>query len=249
MTLALMAAISPAAGGEWTLDGEPGRSSHAGVEQLVAGFSCGRVSARVHLARFSEREHDIRVYDDAAGRFRGLPQVAREQGWIAGVNGGFFHPDNTPLGLVVMEGEKRHDQQRARLLSGILAANESRIHLLRPAEFALGERTRSALQAGPYLVDGGRAPAGLDADKRARRTIVATDGAGGWALGSLSALSLAEAGGLLASEAFAELLDVERALNLDGGSSSAYYYRDGDGGERVIHSLSRLRNYLGVVRR
>ncbi len=223
--------------------------NNSGAELQRLQFTSDKVTSNLHVVIFKEQQFDIRVLDDPNGQQASLAAAAATGNWLAGVNGGYFHPDYTPLGLVVADGKVTHQQQQAALLSGIIAANDSRIYLLRPSEFKLGPRTRSALQAGPFLVDQGRPVKGLNSSKRARRTFVATDGQGTWALGTLSPLTLAEAGSLLASDAFARVLPVSRALNLDGGSSSAFYFKFEDGKIENLRALTRVRNYLGIVPR
>lgn len=231
---------------------DPLQLSGQGVEYVLARFQepARSLSCEIQLTLFNARTHDLRVLDDPDGKAGNLGAAATSSGWISGVNGGYFHPDNRPLGLVVSNGTVIHPLQSARLLSGIVASNQSQIFLLRPPEFRLGSSTRQALQAGPFLVDQRRVVPGLEATRRARRTIVATDGGSRWAIGTLGPLSLAEAGSLLSSEAFASVaFPIHRALNLDGGSSSAYYFQPDSGRPIYVRELTRVRNYLGVVRR
>ncbi len=234
---------------DWSAVANTKSTANTGVQYREVKFRSEATTATMHVAVFNEKNHDISVIDDADLEHNDLADAAQQANWIAGVNGGYFHPDYTPLGLVVENGEVTHGQQRASLLSGILAANHKRIYLLRPEEFKLGPRTRTALQAGPFLVDRGKPVAGLNSSKRARRTFVATDGKGFWAIGTISPLTLAESGSLLASKAFTEILPVQRALNLDGGSSSAFFFRRADGNSEYLRALTRVRNYLGVVSR
>lgn len=246
--LALLAAATPTLAG-WTTIKRTTTEGRDGVRLVNAQFRSEPTRARVQAALFDAASHDIRVHDAGASLEADIGAVARAGGWLAAVNGSYFHPDGEPLGLVISGGRELHRQERASLLSGILAANSGRIHLLRPAEFKRGPDTQSALQAGPFLVDGGQAVTGLESTRRARRTIVATDGRGRWLIGTVSPLTLAETGSLLAADSFAEILAVRRALNLDGGSSSAFHFQRKDGGAELVRPLTGVRNFLGVVKR
>ena len=96
--------------------------------------------------------------DNPEGAFD-LGSAAAKRGALAAVNGGYFHPDRTPLGLLVRQGATIHSLERAKLLSGLVVVTKDRIALLRVAEFKASANVREALQAGPFLVDGGKAVA------------------------------------------------------------------------------------------
>ena len=172
----------------------------------------------------------------------------QENNCLAGVNGGYFHPDRTPLGLVISYGKVLHGFERARLLSGVLLVTRTRISLLRSAEYKPQADIRQALQAGPFLVDHGKIVAGLNADSRADRTAVLGDNAGRFALVLCRDVTLAELALVLSDERIISELKVNRALNLDGGSSSGMWVRDEP---RPFYrpELKSVRNYLAVVER
>ena len=86
-----------------------------------------------------------------------------------------------------------HPFERAKLLSGVLAVRKGRIELVRSGQFKTGSDVQEALQAGPWLVEKGAPVAGLDDKRSARRTIVANDGKGQWALIATSPVTLADA--------------------------------------------------------
>ena len=95
--------------------------------------------------------------------------------------------------------------------------------LLRAAEFKPGPGVQAALQAGPFLVDRGSSVAGLNATRLAERTVLLAESKGVVALLSTAPVSLAELGQLLATPGLFPGLKIERALNLDGGSSTALW--------------------------
>ena len=132
--------------------------------------------------------------------------------------------------------------RKARLISGVLAVSKTRVELLRSSEYSSRKNTISALQCGPFLVDGGTPVAGLNDTRPARRTFVCTGGADRAAIGYCSAVTLAQLGTILATPE----LKVQRALNLDGGSSSAFWFA----GERGVSSMPEsktVRDFVVIV--
>lgn len=208
------------------------RLNEAGKSVAVSGVS------------FSTREHRLEVADFAPPAQKKLADAAREAGALAGCNASYFHEDFRPLGLVISGGKTIHGQERARLLSGILAVRGGRIELVRSPAFRPGSDVSAAIQAGPWLVEDGAGIAGLDNVKRARRTIVATDGRGRWALLATSPVTLADAAGLLAGGLAIPDWEVRDALNLDGGSSTALWAAGSPG--MLIPEYGYVRNFLLV---
>lgn len=228
--------------------GQPGPG--VSLEELQFLRSGRETPSTLHLLRFDDRTHTLRVVDreDRNDRLT-LADAMRRGGFLGGVNGGYFHPDFRPAGMVVSGGRVIQEPEQARLLSGVLAVTADRILLLRSGEYRFGENTIDGLQAGPFLVDHGQAVEGLESSRRARRTFIAHDGAHGWILGMTSALTLAELGEILSNPGFADESRVQRALNLDGGSSSGIWAADPTGSDFYRPGLSQVRNYIGIVPR
>jgi hypothetical protein len=103
----------------------------------------------------------------------------------------------------------------------------------------------AALQCGPFLVDGGTPVPGLNATRPARRTFVLTAGRDRAAIGLSSPVTLAQMGEILATAPLASELKVQRALNLDGGSSSAFWFA-GPRGPFSISEQKTVRNFVLV---
>ena len=175
----------------------------------------------MHLVRFDRSRCTLRVLDLVRGAT--VAEALRTNGALAGVNGGYFKPDHSPIGLVVSKGVKLHPLENAKILTGVLAVTPRGASLLRTSEFSAGPDLREALQAGPFLVDHGRTVTGLDATRRAERTVLLADGQGVAALLTTTPVSLAELGRILATPGLLPSLKIDRALNLDGGSSTALW--------------------------
>ncbi|QHV56667.1 hypothetical protein DMI72_11035 [Akkermansia muciniphila] len=97
---------------------------------------------------------------------------------------------------------------------------------------------------GPFLVENGSAVKGLNAQKSTYRTFIATDGGRRWCIGVSSSLTLKELAAWLAAPGALGNFRVETALNLDGGSSSAFWCHETG---ISYPAFKQVRNYLGVA--
>jgi exopolysaccharide biosynthesis protein len=129
--------------------------------------------------------------------------------------------------------------RKARLLSGVVVVTKTRVDLLRSGEYSSRKNVAAAVQCGPFLVDDGKAAAGLNNSRPARRTFVLTTGPDRAAIGFCSTVTLAQLGDILATPE----LKTRRALNLDGGSSSAFWFN----GERGVFSISEQKTVRDFV--
>jgi uncharacterized protein YigE (DUF2233 family) len=210
------------------------------TQKLIAE---GKRQVRVHVATFSNETHTLRVIDNADGRAT-LPSALSAAGCVAGVNGGYFYPDQTPLGLVVAGGKEIHPYKRARLLSGLLVVDHGNVRLLRVREYSPKTKPDEALQAGPLLVDRSQSVKGLNAKNRAERTVVATDGKGEIALVVMGSVTLSEAAMMLADASLFPEIRIARALNLDGGASTGFWAASAG---VDIRPWRPVRNYVGIA--
>jgi exopolysaccharide biosynthesis protein len=227
--------LATSARAAWSVSSfETEKSAAAGLEHrhvLLAETETG-ADATVDLALFSTKSTVLRVVDNPGGDEELVSVAGRLRG-LAGVNGGYFDPQNAPVGLLISDGKLIAPSRKARLLSGVLVAAKGRVELLRAGEYSSRKQATAALQCGPFLVDGGTVVAGLNNIKAARRTFVLTSGPDRVAIGLCSPVTLAQLGEILATVRLAPDLKVQRALNFDGGSSSAFWFA----GERGVFSI------------
>lgn len=231
--------------GRFTELGELPGNAVAWEREVTSGARTVRLSG----VSFSAKDSVLRVIDNPPEARVSLSAALVSASAVAGVNGGYFHKDFTPLGLVVSDGETLHAYERAKLLSGIIAVRNGRIELVRSGELKENQPLQEALQAGPWLVENGAAIASLNAEKLARRTLVAGDGTGNWALVATSPLTLAETAEVLLLKDLPGGWTIRNALNLDGGSSTALVALSGDRAVIDIPSFGPVRNYLAIVPR
>jgi uncharacterized protein YigE (DUF2233 family) len=239
--LAFLLALSARAA--WSISSsEDEKATAGGIEhrRVLLAEKSGGNEATLELALFSTKSAAVRVIDNPDGAE--LAAVMRRMRGIAGVNGGYFDPGNAPVGLLVSDGKLIAPFRKARLLGGVMVVNKGRLELLRAAEYSARKSATAALQCGPFLVDGGKPVAGLNETRSARRSFVFTSGPDRGAIGFCSAVTLAELGEILA----APELKVQRAMNLDGGSSSAFWF-SGESGVTSIGEQKTVRNFVIVT--
>ena len=254
---AFLVFAASASAAEWVPAGEPDRQDISPdlyyAKRVVLRPSDG-TQVTAHLAFFTSRAFRLKVVDLGAAAEPAFPTLTgafRAEGCVAGVNGGFFHPDWRPLGLTISEGQRINRLETAKLLSGVIYSDSRGVHLVRRTQFQDHPGITALLQSGPYLVYGQRAVRGLSPSDPNRRTFIATDWRNHWVLGAtLSPLALAELADCLASPGALTPWAVDRALNLDGGSSTGFFFDQGEGRAPVALSpWKRVRNLLGIAPR
>ncbi|MCF7729971.1 MAG: phosphodiester glycosidase family protein [Chthoniobacterales bacterium] len=146
---------------------------------------------------FQEKDFSLIVMDHPLQN-KSLLEAVEKSSCIAGVNGGYFQLDGTPLGLLVHKGKTIHPLQHAGILSGLFVNTPHRMSLLRVGESIPNDATE-VLQAGPFLLDHAHPVIGLESTKKAYRTFLATNEQGLWMIGIISPVTLAEAAQILFS--------------------------------------------------
>ena len=236
-----------AAQAQWTLEFRKVTAAlPGGAEFIEREAKLGDDTVRVQGVFFSAKQGRFTVVDNAASI--PLSEAAKSAGALAGANGAFFKADWTPVGLEIAGGRKVHGFERAKILSGIFVVTDGAPRIVRSERYTASSKDTDALQCGPFLVEHGAIIPGLNATRRARRTVVATDGRGRWALLTISPLTLADAGALLASRTVFPDFEIATALNLDGGPSTGIWVA---AGPRPFYAPERgtVRNFLMILPR
>ncbi len=207
-------------------------------------------SVEFSLVHFEARQCVLRIIDQPSRSVaEDLEDVMPRLGALAGVNGGFFTPEFTPLGLTISNGRRAGTWTRSSLLGGVVVVRGGRLLLLWRDEFQDSEAVTELLQAGPRLLNNGQPVGGLDVRASRPRTFIATDVAGRWLLGTTSHVSLAELARLLASPGLVPGMEIVRALNFDGGKSTGFWARLVDGSVVSSPEIATVRNFVALVPR
>jgi uncharacterized protein YigE (DUF2233 family) len=223
---------------------EPAAAAFVTHEHILMTDETSGTDATLDLARFSPKTCRLRIVDNADGG--DLSEAMRADNWIAGVNGGYFTEEFAPLGLRIENRNSVSRLVRGKLMSGVISASGPVVRIMRLNEFSKNSRPDMAIQCGPFLVDRGHVVPGLNASKAARRTFVATTGSE-VLLGFCSGVSLAQLSSILASPA--SQLNIQRALNLDGGSSSAFWLKRPNGSVFSISGQKAVRDFVAIAPR
>lgn len=216
------------------------------------GFLSVRDKLNVYF--FRSDTHRLLVRDEGSvktPRYGSLDRAMRRSPCVAGVNGGFFGADEagTPLGLVVQDGKRLSPLASGSFaVSGVVySGGKGGLSVVRSSVLRRMKtlpEMQAAVQGGPFLVESGKSVKGLNAEKTTYRTFIATDGGKRWCIGVSSSLTLKELASWLATPGALGDFRVETALNLDGGSSSAFWCHESG---ISYPSFKQVRNYLGVV--
>jgi uncharacterized protein YigE (DUF2233 family) len=217
--------LLPPTRADWTVtlrEHQPGASGAIDYRHYSLGEATSGRETEVQLALFSSQNATLRVIDQPNFE-RHLAETMPQQNCLAGVNGGYFDPAGEPVGLLRSSGKTIAPFRRARLLSGVLAARPAGVEIFRASEFpAKKSAWQEAVQCGPFLIERGKPVAGLDNTRLARRTFAFTTIGRRAAIGYCEPVTLARLAEILAA---LSQLKIARALNLDGGSSSAFWCR------------------------
>jgi Phosphodiester glycosidase len=243
----LLFAVAATAHADWTIratDSETGRDGIAHRHVVLENASANE-NAAIDLAIFSAKSCTLRVIDNPTGET--LSDTMPREKCAAGVNGGYFSSGFAPIGLLISSGRMIAPLQRARLITGVLSASARGVQILRVREFSRRGKIGAAIQCGPFLVDHYELVSGLDDSTSARRTFAATVTNDRALLGVCSEISLAELAAILATTRLGDDFKIQRALNLDGGSSSAFWFAGENGSAFSIREQKPVRDFVGIV--
>ena len=232
---------------EWVVvsaESEPGSASVVHRRVTLENSAAGE-HANFDLAIFSAESCTLRLVDNPDGER--LASTMRREKYVCGVNGGYFDEQSKPIGLRIVNSQMLTPLKRARLITGVLLVSPRGVQIVRAREFSQRQKIEAAIQCGPFLVDRSQRVSGLNNSQHARRTFAATATNERALLGFCSEVSLADLANILATTPIAADLKIQRALNLDGGSSSAFCFARENGSVFSIPERKPVRDFVGVL--
>jgi exopolysaccharide biosynthesis protein len=232
---------------EWAVvsaESEPGSASVVHRRVTLENSAAGE-HANFDLAIFSAKSCTLRLVDNPDGER--LAGIMRREKYVSGVNGGYFDEEFKPIGLRIVNGQMLTPLKRARLITGVLLASPRGVQIVRASEFSQRQKIEAAIQCGPFLVDRSQRVGGLNNSQHARRTFAATATNEHTFLGFCSEVSLADLATILATTSVTADLKIQRAINLDGGSSSAFWFARENGSAFSIPEQKSVRDFVGVL--
>jgi len=246
-TFVLFLAVAAGAHADWnvlSVASEPGR---AGIEHrhIVVQNTDADQRADLDLAIFSGKSCTLRVINNADGQT--LAAVMKREKCVCGVNGGYFDANFEPIGLRIVNEQIIAPLRRARLITGVLLASSRGMQIVRARDFSRRQKIAAAIQCGPFLVDASQPVRGLNDSQRARRTFAATATNERALVGVCSDVSLAELATILGTTSIVADSKIERAMNLDGGSSSAFWFTRENGSAFSLPGRKSVRDFVAIV--
>jgi exopolysaccharide biosynthesis protein len=240
-------AAAATAHAEWTIASAESEAGSAGVVHrhvlLKDAADGGHVT--FELAIFSAKSCALRVIDNPEGER--LAGMMRREKYVCAVNGGYFGEQFKPIGLRIVNSQMLTPLKPARLITGVLFASPRGVQIVRAREFSQRQKIEAAIQCGPFLVDRSQRVGGLNNSQHARRTFAATETNERALLGFCSEVSLADLANILATTPITADLKIQRAINLDGGSSSAFWFARENGSVFSIPEQKPVRDFVGVL--
>jgi hypothetical protein len=217
----------------------PGAKLNASELRITDGDS----DAKISFVYFASGDVVLETVPNLDRQIAGLRDIVESKGAMAGINGGYFDEGLAPIGLLISNDRQIHGLQKAKILSGIFYVKGGHPALVRTREFPGVRGVEQAIQCGPFLVDGGRPVPGLDNGRVAARTFIFSSGSVLWGFGICRSVTLEEVARILAEVPLIPSHPISRALNFDGGSSTAFYVKTDNG---TIFSEGRpiVSNYL-----
>jgi uncharacterized protein YigE (DUF2233 family) len=205
---------------------------------------------KIHAFKIDLKQYRLSLAraTDNGSKSANVAALAMQSGGVIAINGGFFDPFHTPLGLRIEKGQLLNPIRPISWWGVFYTLNNNRAYMTSMKNFTLNPSIDFAIQSGPRLIVEGTIPPLKDS------------------YASRSALCINHQGKVIISitenvavtpEVFASLLKKStnqgglgcyNALNLDGGSSSQLYAAIGSF-HLMIPSFSNVADAVVVVPR
>ena len=181
---------------------------------------------QVFAWRFDPKKFGIEVVQQLGKQGSTIAELRAHHKALLAINGGFFNIDAeqrlTPHGFLVANG-RRVSGYHKEAGSGLLYENDGGIGITWSKDWeSLGDGVKTAVQAGPMVVDPG-AKNGIyvnDYNRHDRTSVCLSDAGNIIIVVVKGGLSLFELGEILVTQTKDGGMGCERAINLDGGPST-----------------------------
>ena len=197
---------------------------------------------------FDGRDYFLKVIDQKEGPGTEFARAEfAGQGSLAAINGGFFNPDGSPLGLVITDGQSRGAFNASSFLgTGIIDGENTTL-----SDRKSYQESSELLQSGPRLVWDQERLTGLSKSKERPRSFVIWDGNHHFGIGHADRATLQGLANNLQAQPL-EGFHIKYAINLDGGTSCDLWISNqipGGGFTRSSLFRKKARNYLALRKR
>jgi uncharacterized protein YigE (DUF2233 family) len=184
--------------------------------------------ADMHVYRLAQSAVEMRVLEQTDPSGSPADQVGKAAKAVLVINGGFWwirdDASLAPNGLLIVDGKKRAPSKKCSVCGGILYADKKGAHLERSGAAVPAKGTLAALQSGPVLVaPGGKVGIRKPGGPEAGRSAICLSGDSIYVFAIFNALAMQETARLLQAPSATGGFGCERAINLDGGTSTQVY--------------------------
>jgi Phosphodiester glycosidase len=245
--LVLLVALAAWSQAEWKIVSAESEPGLGGIEHrhVIVESAAADQRVTIDVAIFGAKSTALRVIDNPDGQSLGT--VMKREKCACGVNGGYFDSEFKPIGLRVADDKIFSPIRHAPLITGILVQSDRGIDVVRVGQFSRTKKIIAAVQSGPFLVEGNKRIRGLDDSQLARRTFAGLAANDRALLAVCSDVSLGQLANIIATTPIVADSKIRRAMNLDGGSSSAFWFAREDGNAFSLPGRKPVRDFVGVV--
>lgn len=216
------------------------------MELRTTRLAAGSRSGYVTIVRFDPNAYRISVKYDV-GNAGSLREWFNALQPLAIINGGYFDEQGRATALVVFDGIRRGESYNG--FGGMIVINAQgafELRSLRQQPYDPNEDIQQAMQSAPMLIQPGGEVSQLEPDQdRSRRTVIARDTQGRILLliSDIPTFTLPE----LAQALKNSDLELDAALNLDGGRSTGLFLKT-NAASVAINSMEKLPLVLTVAK-
>lgn len=212
----------------------------------------------IYAVTLNQNYHSELYLHDSQNQFFAdyLDSLSQDHEFIVGINGGFYQPDFTPVGLFIYKGKKIKPLVHNSLLkSCVIINNADKIQL--ETDLSACNRATNAMQTGPLLIDNGKVNTKLQEIKNKsesiknffdphKRTALAVTTNNDVIMLTTSQFTLIDLANFLQNnpDAFG-VTQIQTAVNLDGGSSTGMYIRFPEE-PFYLHELKHVKTFIFV---
>jgi exopolysaccharide biosynthesis protein len=208
------------------------RAAGPGIEARRIRHSLETGTATITVVRIDPQQVRFHVgYTPEQPRTLSLWQA--ETGALAAINGGFFDVNNRSTALVISAWVASGESYQGRGgMFAVDAAGAVSLRYLAEQPYDPNEALVEAIQSWPMLISpGGVLAYTSEGGEQARRSVIARDRAGRVLLIACPTSTFTLRG--IADWLLASDLEIDAALNLDGGSSTGLYLESGGEREQI----------------
>jgi hypothetical protein len=242
-------AFVPMTRAEWTLSSTAAPISLGhGATLVTKHLAKGNEKCELTLVFFDESQCVLQVASNATKKgARAVGAIAAQAGAIAACNGGYFDPPKMlPSGLEIAGGVRTGTLDLAMPFGGTVLVEGGKGSIIASEKFADHSGIDELIQCCPRLVEDGREIKKLGDGPVAERTFILTDGNGRWALGNSGNIKIQDLARVLSDPKILTEIQVQSALNLDGGPSTGLWCRHASGEQTSSPEMWKVRNVILV---